>query len=234
MVPRHRGVSVRSGRRADTWADARAALEAPLTGYRVDVLRAGFTSSDSQSVAAACTITVIQGQKTILVDVGAPWERDLLIDLLNAYGLSAHQVDVVVCTHGHSDHVGNLNLFPDALLIVGYDICHRRAYLPHQLWREDFAIDGDVHVTATPGHSGEDVSVFVSTGDGRYAVVGDLFECADDLANEILWREHSRFPAAQEQHRTRVLHCADIIIPGHGPSFPGRAMDAEGMRAARG
>jgi len=34
----------------------------------------------------------------------------------------------VVCSHGHSDHTGNLGLFPDAVLIVQYDISLGDAY----------------------------------------------------------------------------------------------------------
>jgi len=34
----------------------------------------------------------------------------------------------VVCSHGHSDHVGNINLFPAAMLIVSYDVCRGDTY----------------------------------------------------------------------------------------------------------
>ena len=37
-------------------------------------------------------------------------------------------IEYVVCTHGHSDHVGNLNLFPDATFIVSYDLSKKDRY----------------------------------------------------------------------------------------------------------
>ena len=42
-------------------------------------------------------------------------------------------MDWVVCTHGHSDHVGNLNLFADAKIIVSHDICKGDKYLDSEL-----------------------------------------------------------------------------------------------------
>jgi len=49
--------------------------------------------------------------------------------------LTPSDVTHVVCSHGHSDHVGNLNLFPDALLIVSYDICRGDTYFDNGLAR---------------------------------------------------------------------------------------------------
>jgi len=47
---------------------------------------------------------------------------------LSDRGIRISDITHVVCTHGNSDHVGNLNLFPDALLIVGYDISEGDTY----------------------------------------------------------------------------------------------------------
>ena len=41
---------------------------------------------------------------------------------LKEEGLTTEDVNVVVGTHGHSDHVGNLNLFPHSLL--GLQVCY--------------------------------------------------------------------------------------------------------------
>jgi len=53
---------------------------------------------------------------------------------LHNRGLKHSDITHVICSHGHSDHVGNLNLFPvDALLIVGFDISRRDTFLNHGL-----------------------------------------------------------------------------------------------------
>lgn len=52
---------------------------------------------------------------------------------LSEQHLLVSDVNVVVCSHGHSDHVGNIGLFPHALLIVGHDICTGDTYLENGL-----------------------------------------------------------------------------------------------------
>lgn len=96
------------------------------------------------------TITLIKGTKTVLVDCGLPMDKDFLIESeiskpenwsthpvyeysssisLIFSELAENQVDpngihFVIGTHGHSDHIGNLNLFPSSTIIVSYDICN--------------------------------------------------------------------------------------------------------------
>ena len=72
---------------------------------------------------------------------------------------------------------------------------------------------------ATPGHTKQDVSVIVRVSGGIVAVVGDLFESADDLEQEELWRSSSEFPEEQERNRRKILKMADYIVPGHGDMF---------------
>ena len=50
---------------------------------------------------------------------------------LASHGLQPDNIDHVVCTHGHSDHVGNLNLFLNARHIVGFDVCQKDLYTDH-------------------------------------------------------------------------------------------------------
>jgi len=52
----------------------------------------------------------------------------LYVVALSDQGLRCSDITHVVCSHGHSDHVGNLGLFPDALLIVSYDISRGDTY----------------------------------------------------------------------------------------------------------
>lgn len=57
----------------------------------------------------------------------------LLILGLESNELNLSDVKTVVCSHGHSDHVGNIGLFPHAKIIVGYDICYSDIYEENQL-----------------------------------------------------------------------------------------------------
>jgi glyoxylase-like metal-dependent hydrolase (beta-lactamase superfamily II) len=50
---------------------------------------------------------------------------------LSHYGVECSDVDYVVCSHGHSDHTGNNNLFLNAKHIVGFSISSKDLYFIH-------------------------------------------------------------------------------------------------------
>lgn len=50
---------------------------------------------------------------------------------LGHYGVQCSDVHYVVCTHGHSDHTGNNNLFLNAKHIVGFSISCKDLYVIH-------------------------------------------------------------------------------------------------------
>jgi glyoxylase-like metal-dependent hydrolase (beta-lactamase superfamily II) len=193
-----------------------------MANYEVNVLKPGYTKwVNSNTLHADGTITLITGPKRILVDTGGPWDRDFLIDALRERKLRPSEIDCVICTHGHSDHTGNINLFADdATLIVSYDISKGDLYTVHDFASGvPYAIDERVQVLPTPGHSGQDVSVIVNTGSDIVAVVGDLFESESDLMDDHLWRSVSALPSEQERNRNKILGLANIIVPGHGDAF---------------
>uniref|UniRef100_UPI0037E78E6D metallo-beta-lactamase domain-containing protein 1 n=1 Tax=Semicossyphus pulcher TaxID=241346 RepID=UPI0037E78E6D len=191
----------------------------PGQPYSVSVLKPGYCRPQPDGTFRADgTISLITGPRTILVDTGGPWNRDFLLKTLKDRGLDPGDVGMVVGTHGHSDHIGNLSLFPDAAMIVGYDVSEGDTYRPNKLAEgEKYCIDEHVCVVPTPGHTGQDVSVQVKgTSAGTVLVAGDLFECCSD---EDSWRDLSMNTAVQEVNRQEALRTADVIIPGHGLPF---------------
>lgn len=102
--------------------------------YSVAILKVGYCLPQADgALRADCTISLITGPRTILVDTGGPWDRDFLQMKLKEKHLEPADIGFVVGTHGHSDHVGNLNLFPSATTIVGYDVNQGDRYLPNKL-----------------------------------------------------------------------------------------------------
>jgi glyoxylase-like metal-dependent hydrolase (beta-lactamase superfamily II) len=185
----------------------------------VYVLRAGYASVDAARVLrAGSTITlVIAGSVRILVDTGGPSERSVVLDLLAQRGFSPEQIDYVVCTHGHTDHIGNNNLFPGATFLVGQDRSDGDAFEELDFADGPLEITADVRVAWTPGHTSEDISLLVRAEHGVVAVVGDVFENGD--ARDESWVRFSRDPARQRRSRAEMLAVADLIVPGHGPMF---------------
>eukprot|EP00061_Rhincodon_typus_P003485 g20211.t1 len=194
----------------------------PGNPYSVFVLKEGYAYTDGDgNTRAGGSITLLKGQHAVLVDTGSPWDKDYLLQALQAHGVEPDGVSFVVCTHGHSDHVGNLNLFPEATIIVSRDICRRDVYLGHDFSAGlPYQLDHGLEVLPTPGHCGGDVSVLVrGTEEGTVVVAGDLFEREGDDEGGGSWQLLSENPELQAEQRQRVLALADIIIPGHGPPF---------------
>lgn len=186
----------------------------------VIILKTGYCLRQGGVTRADGTITLVKGPVNIIVDTGSPQDRQFIIDGLGKEGLIADDIRFVVCTHGHSDHVGNNNLFPGSTFIVSHDISKGDTYTFHDFKSgAPYMIDGHVEVVATPGHTSQDVSVMVKTKDGVFAIAGDLFESEEDLENEGLWKASSELPSEQEKSRAKVLAKADFIVPGHGEMF---------------
>jgi hypothetical protein len=60
--------------------------------------------------------------------------------------------------------------------------------------------------------------VLVTTANGLVAIVGDLFEHADD-AREESWLASSSNSEQQRASREHILSIAQWIVPGHGEMF---------------
>ena len=97
-----------------------------MSDSHVNVLFDGYSniSEDGKIMRANCTCTLIQSKGlNIIVDSMTPWDKDkILSELKNKHDLDPSQINYVVSTHGHSDHIGNNNLFLDAIHIVGKSV----------------------------------------------------------------------------------------------------------------
>jgi glyoxylase-like metal-dependent hydrolase (beta-lactamase superfamily II) len=188
--------------------------------YEVKIIKAGYaTWMGPTQQRADGTITLVKGAKNIIVDTGCPWDKEIIMNFLAGEKLGVNDINYVICTHGHSDHIGNNNLFQDAIFIVSYDVSKRDVYTFHNFVLQPYIIDDDVRVIATPGHTSQDISVIVKTSIGVVAIVGDLFECEDDLKTNSLWQSFSENQDIQLQNRKKILEVADYIVPGHGNMF---------------
>ncbi|KAH7707391.1 hypothetical protein AAVH_25380 [Aphelenchoides avenae] len=178
---------------------------------------------DGREHYPACgSVTLVKvGEKHLLVDCGSPWHKAELVKALHDVGgISTQQVDVLIITHPHSDHCGNVNLFPNAWIVAS-----ARSWTDESLKRHNLEQLKDfVRVHSLPGHTRSDISVEVRQRNGNQVertviIAGDLFENADDHKSDDLWKPMSALPFAQEVSRVRVQRLADVIVPGHGPAF---------------
>jgi len=189
--------------------------------YEVKIIQAGYSESlGPNRLRADGTITLITGPNNVIFDTGLPKDKNTILNFLKNENLSTEDIDYVICSHGHSDHIGNNNLFPTATFIVSYDICKDDIYIFHDFNSGiPYEIDDYLNVIATPGHSSQDISLIVKTDKGTIAIVGDLFEDYSDISNEELWKSFSEQPEIHAQNRKKIIELADYIVPGHGDIF---------------
>jgi N-acyl homoserine lactone hydrolase len=210
----------------------------------VETLLDGYGIGTDQGSIAFCSVNLVEGPdeygmlKRILVDTGHAGRRPALDAALKERGLERADIDMVVCTHAHWDHIENLDIFAGATLVMHPD---ERRYLrrPH---RNDFAcpewVDAVVaryedrvrvaeegtrlipgaEIVAAPGHSAGTIAVTVATGGGTAVIAGD------SIQNSMVARERRNalvFWNDQLASRTigKLLAIADIIFPGHDRPF---------------
>ncbi|KAF9816075.1 hypothetical protein SFRURICE_003626 [Spodoptera frugiperda] len=189
----------------------------------VIVLYEGYSvMTGKDQMSANCSCTLIKGANNIIIDTMTSWDGQKILAALAKNNVSPENINYVISTHGHSDHIGNNNLFLLAKHIVGFSVSFNDEYHMHPFDKgEELRIDDNVRVIPTPGHTLSDVTVLVkAVGGATIAIVGDLFEKFDDIQNPNLWMEAgSEDPVRQMRNRSKVANMADWIVPGHGPQF---------------
>lgn len=187
-----------------------------MTENRVEVLCPGMIRREGSAVLEAhSTVTLVScGQRRMLVDTSSPMYRERLLQALAAKGIRPKDIEVIVLTHMHHDHVGNIGLFPNAVIYAhelespGSGI--ERVKQDAELW------DG-VDLMHTPGHTRGSMSVLVRA-ERRYAMTGDAIPTQDNVRKWVPPGMHYDREAAMDS-LSRLVSMADTIVPGHGPAF---------------
>jgi glyoxylase-like metal-dependent hydrolase (beta-lactamase superfamily II) len=188
----------------------------------VKILIQGFTNEDSLADGGeehTCpTMTLVRSENEVIVcDPGVIDKPEKIKNALNENGLSIDQVTTVFITHSHIDHYRNIGIFPRAKTLEYYGLWEGDTVAD---WNEQFT--SEVKILKTPGHNATGLSLLVDIGEGKVAIVGDVF-----------WKENKpdtdpyadNLPAL-EQSRKLICATADFIIPGHGPMYRVKGMDA--------
>ena len=188
-----------------------------------------------------------------LIDAGISAERfaarhmksvhiQTLDEALNKLGLEVGDIDYVIVSHAHHDHIANLRRFPRAKAIIqraeleealnpfAYSKPRLPADYPDLLkgvrWevvQGDTRIDDHIELLLTPGHSAGGQSVAVKTSQDLAIITG--FCCMQenfDPPEEFKKRGYSFTigtshinPVALYESTKRVISLADLIIPCH-------------------
>ncbi|MEE3363764.1 MAG: MBL fold metallo-hydrolase [Methanomethylophilus sp.] len=152
----------------------------------------------------------------IVVDTSSDFMRSPIKSAFKQIGkIFPDDVDMVVLTHCHTDHIGNVSLFKNAAVYVHEG---EECTIPNaKIVKEDLEIAKGVRLVHTPGHSDGSMSVFVEA-DRRYAIVGDAAPLKDNFTKRIIPALHTDAEAARASLE-KIAEWADVIVPGHDKPF---------------
>uniref|UniRef100_A0AC34QNF0 Metallo-beta-lactamase domain-containing protein n=1 Tax=Panagrolaimus sp. JU765 TaxID=591449 RepID=A0AC34QNF0_9BILA len=144
--------------------NSRNSRDKPQEKAFVTILREGFIHQITPNqLNLVASITVIRDHgKIILVDTGLATDingRTDLLQKLSKLNIPPPKVDFVVTTHGHPDHSGNLNDFPDAIHFQGNFFHYRTKFNVTDFDNQkSISLTPNVRIIRTRGHTLEDLS----------------------------------------------------------------------------
>lgn len=174
------------------------------------LVRSGGAITEASSTVS---LVVSAGQKMI-VDTGSPAEAKLLERALFAASVRPDEVDIVVNTHLHLDHIGGNDIFSKAKFYA-----HTLESPPLGTIRvaEESALLPGVELVLTPGHTAGSISVLVNA-DRRYAICGDAIPIKANVENHVPPSININ-PRLALKSLDYLVASADVIVPGHEAPF---------------
>lgn len=241
-------------------------------GYREDIRRPDGSVVEGTMIPAPAWYIEGAAQK-ILVDTGTGNAEEVIavqslygsalatitepehdvVTQLEGLGVGAEEIDVVVQTHLHFDHVGSNERFPNATFLVNqlelpWALCpppygvyyyrefghHVRAVLDQiQIVEGDRQVAPGIRMVHTGGHSPGHSVLFVETEVGTAVIAGDAVYNYRNLEYE--WPQGPLFDVGATIRAIQTLKSADVILLNHDPLFehlfPSEVVGAEPLAA---
>ncbi|MGG1676656.1 MBL fold metallo-hydrolase [Neobacillus sp. NRS-1170] len=147
------------------------------------------------------SVTYVEEQDLrILVDTGFYGNRHLVMKALRDHGIQQEDVNLLFLTHLHFDHCQNVDLFPNAQIVLSqaefdYAVQGQAAavgdeFIPEYiterlqqreltLFKEEMALNENIKVVLTPGHTPGSATLLLKENEETLtAVCGDLLKYA--------------------------------------------------------
>jgi hydroxyacylglutathione hydrolase len=182
-----------------------------------------------------CNTYFLHGQKRILVDPGHHHLFQSVEDHLSHLSLSVQDIDVVIITHAHPDHMESAQRFIETNALVAMHqldmefvremtphytaAFENRGFEPHIMLQEGDLQIGDIglQVLHTPGHSPGSICLYWA--EEKALITGDL------IFNQGIGRTDlpgGNGHALKESIKKASALDVEILLPGHGDFIRGR------------
>jgi glyoxylase-like metal-dependent hydrolase (beta-lactamase superfamily II) len=180
-------------------------------------------------------------KKYILIDLDHPAKSHTdLINSLRVLGITPQQINLVILTHLHPDHIGHKDLFSHALFLFHKDeklafyfkknrtlkLEEDVIYDPKENTCSQYTdgppdfknLEDKIYIRHSPGHTKGSLVIFISIDKLVHAFAGDIFLNKEYYDNweppGMSWNQQRIY-----EHMSFIKEHADIIIPGHGAPF---------------
>jgi len=161
----------------------------------------------------AGTVSYVRdGNVRMVIDPGMVPTPSTILDPLKALGASPDEITDVVFSHHHPDHTLNAALFPRARFHDFWAIYRGDTWESRPA--EGFGLSPSIRLIETPGHTPQDITTLVSTGEGVVAFT-HLWWSAQGPSED----PYAPDPGLLHRNRARVLEVATLVVPGHGAPF---------------
>ncbi|MCS3901611.1 MBL fold metallo-hydrolase [Methanococcus voltae] len=136
----------------------------------------------------------------IVVDTSTKDKKELLINKFEELDLKFEEIDYVINTHSHFDHVGNNNLFKNATIIN---------YNNYKKFADEFSRYG-IEIIETLGHTMDSIAVVYDD----YVVAGDAIPVKNNIFRNLPPKVRENEKLATES-LNKIKNLKKNIITGH-------------------
>jgi glyoxylase-like metal-dependent hydrolase (beta-lactamase superfamily II) len=204
----------------------------------IDTSKVGLFDSNLGYLPVSTTV-LIRGEKNIVVDPGnyhTGFYGHLGIGL-KKFGLTFDDIDAIVVTHCHHDHMSSSFKFSKSKIFIGAGELDFAASVYGQAG-VDFQLGGNknieeiplngiveimdgVQVISTPGHTPGHVSVLVDTGVESILISGDavMTQREFEYGEHSIWYSGKQLEEVKESRKKLQLVKPSIVMPGHDRAF---------------
>lgn len=157
---------------------------------------------------ASSTVTLIDDSSLILVDTGLERDWPLIKAGIEKASFHPSEIDIVVNTHLHIDHMGCNDKFKAKKYAHPKEIqrVNARGYIPCPQ-----KISRRTSILETPGHVDGHISVVF---EGKVVMAGDAIPTRDHYSRRIIPGIHTDAKKAKDS-LLKILKIAEILVPGH-------------------